>query len=82
MNILNLFKFRKLVVGDRYRGGKIAYLDETGLHGLIAAKADQSNGIVWIKYFKQILGASGVELGSGLANTNKIYNSTGSRSSA
>lgn len=82
MNILNLFNFRRLAVGDKYKGGYIAYIDETGLHGLIAAKSDQSTGIEWIKYLKQIVGASGEALGCGITNTNKIYNSTGSRSSS
>ncbi len=31
---------KKLKIGDEYGGGKIAWLDATGQHGLIAAKAD------------------------------------------
>ncbi len=80
MNILNLFKFRKLAIGDKCKGGRIAFIDQTGLHGLIAAKADQSAGIVWIKYVNQFLGASNEAIGAGHTNTNKVYNSSGSRS--
>jgi len=37
----------KLAIGDSYQGGIVAYIDATGKHGLIAAPADQSNGIQW-----------------------------------
>jgi len=76
MNIFDLFKFRKLAVGDTYQGGRIAYLDGTGKHGLIAAKTDQSEEIIWINYLKFCVGATGVVIGTGRANTNKIYNNT------
>ena len=31
---------KTLVIGDKYGGGKVAFLDATGQHGLIAAEAD------------------------------------------
>ncbi len=36
-----------LKIGDEYGGGKIAWLDATGQHGLIAAKADLSGGEIY-----------------------------------
>ncbi len=36
-----------LYVGKSYGGGKIAYVDETGLHGFIVATTNQSNGAIW-----------------------------------
>lgn len=35
-------KPNKFVIGQSYGGGIIAYIDETGEHGLIAAKSDQT----------------------------------------
>ncbi len=36
-----------LVIGQDYQGGKIAYIDGTGKHGLIAAAQDQSTSTTW-----------------------------------
>ncbi len=38
---------KTLNIGDEYGGGKIAWLDATGQHGLIAAKADLSEVYAW-----------------------------------
>ncbi|PXX08947.1 hypothetical protein C8R27_14117 [Nitrosomonas ureae] len=35
-------------VGDLYGGGIIFYIDSSGMHGLIASLADQSDGIPWV----------------------------------
>jgi len=34
-------------IGDFYNGGIIFWIDETGKHGLVCAKKDQSEGIIW-----------------------------------
>jgi prepilin-type N-terminal cleavage/methylation domain-containing protein len=36
-----------LHIGDSFQGGKVAYLDGTGQHGLIATIADISSGATW-----------------------------------
>jgi len=49
-------------------------------HGLIAASADQSEGIVWAlpAYQSTAVGGTGTAIGTGLANTNKIIAQNGS----
>ena len=69
-----------LAIGNAYQGGKVAYLFKNGdpgyvagqTHGLIAAKADQSNGIQWYKGTYTATGATGTALGTGFSNTNMI----------
>lgn len=34
-------------IGDKYGGGIVFYISDSGRHGLIAATADQSEGIQW-----------------------------------
>ncbi|MBA7579214.1 hypothetical protein ES708_21083 [subsurface metagenome] len=60
-----------LIVGDIYGGGVVAYTDGTG-HGLIAALADQSDGIYWHATNDGETGATETVLGTGKANTDKI----------
>jgi len=73
-----------VVVGDAYQGGKIAYILELGdpgynanvVHGLIAANADQSAGIVWISggstQSTSVPGGTGIAIGTGQVNTTNI----------
>lgn len=75
-------------IGQKYGGGVIFYIDDSGQHGLIAAPSDQSRGAVW--------GCSGVledsnpernsltnlsarsdVIGRGQANTRAIVNGCG-----
>jgi hypothetical protein len=65
-----------LKVGDSYVGGIIVYLDNTGIHGIVAAPTDQSeiNSVVWGCNGTLINGASGTAIGTGLANTTAIVN--------
>ena len=36
------------VIGQNYGGGKIFYIDKSGMHGLIASSSDQSTGTTYI----------------------------------
>jgi len=71
-----------LAIGQSYQGGIIAYLDSTGQHGLIAATADQSEGIQWYNGSYIVTGATGTAIGTGLTNTNTIIAAQGSGSYA
>ena len=74
-------------VGQSYQGGVLAYVLVSGdpgysasvQHGLIAATADQSTGIIWAVGAYQSTSVSGTvaTLGSGAANTDKIIAQNG-----
>ncbi len=70
-----------LAIGQSYQGGKIAYIDASGLHGLIAADADLSAAAIWWNGSNTITGATGTGIGTGLANTNAIISSQGNSGS-
>jgi hypothetical protein len=62
-------------IGQDYQGGKIAYIDATGLHGLIAAPVDQGT-FEWhdlnLSAGNSTTNANGVEIGTGKSNTDAI----------
>ena len=70
----------KLTLGQSYQGGKIAYIDSTGKHGLIAAPSDQGVGIPWDNGTwpnDPATGATGTAIGTGQANTAVIVTAQG-----
>jgi hypothetical protein len=69
-------------IGQDYQGGKIAYIDATGLHGLIAAPLDQSSSIFWHYYNSVITSANGTGMGTGNSNTSTIITFYGSENNA
>ncbi len=59
-------------LGQQYGGGIIFYIDSTGQHGLIAAKADTEEPALWA-YKDTLLGVRSSRIGSGKRNTLKTY---------
>ena len=60
-------------IGQSYQGGIIAYIDASGLHGLIAAPSNQGTA-KWGCNGTGISGADGVAIGTGAQNTLDIMN--------
>ena len=89
--ITAVFSSTSLAIGDSYQGGKVAYIFQSGdtgyvagqTHGLIAATANQSSGIVWAVPANQttdVTGADGTLIGTGNQNTIDIVAQNGSDS--
>lgn len=82
---LDSITFRRLLVGQSYKGGVIAYILKAGdpgyvagqTHGLIAATADQSSKLRWYNGTYITTGATAIALGTGLNNTNLIITKQG-----
>lgn len=68
-------------IGEKFGGGIVFFIDETGEHGLIAAPFDQSEGIVWGE-FTQPVEVYDTEIGIGKYNTKKILNYSGGNQNA
>ena len=67
-------------IGKEFGGGKVFWLDDTGKHGLIAAKTDQSaKGIAWNPGEAVITSAISDKIYSGQANSDKILGVLGTK---
>lgn len=62
-------------VGDFAQGGIVFWVDETGQHGLVVSKVDQSTGIRWYAGTNGVTRATGDGLFSGELNTSIIISS-------
>jgi hypothetical protein len=60
---------QSLAVGQEYQGGVIFFVDSTGHHGLIAAHNDIGAYPLIYRTEWKIIGADGIELGTGRQNT-------------
>lgn len=65
----------KRAIGDSFQGGKVFYVDNTGLHGLVVAAADISAGSPWGCKDTELAGADGTANGTGNQNTQDILKS-------
>ncbi len=59
-------------IGESYGGGIVFYIYDNGLHGLIAATADQSTAMRWYNGTNRITGSAGDGLNAGAMNTTII----------
>jgi hypothetical protein len=86
----NTYTLTVLGIGSAYQGGILAYILQSAdpgyvagvPHGIIAATADQSTGVIWAVDAYQggpavPGGATGTAIGTGLANTNAIVAQNG-----
>ena len=75
-------------IGEKYGGGIVFYVYDGGLHGLIAASADQSHtGIQWSNGTYKWTGTTGDGVNAGAMNTamivaTQINNTTGNKFAA
>jgi hypothetical protein len=65
-------------IGQSFGGGLIAYLDNTGEHGLIVASSNFFGGKTWSNGNNSATGATGTAIGTGQSNTTMIVSSLGS----
>jgi hypothetical protein len=64
-----LLDTKKHYIGESYGGGIVFYIYDNGLHGLIAAGADQDPGISWYNGTKRYTNTTGDGAGAGEMNT-------------
>ncbi len=64
-------------VGDFAHGGIVFWVDETGQHGLVCAKEDQSTGIQWYNGSNTTVNAVRDGIGAGMYNTERIIANQG-----
>jgi hypothetical protein len=78
------FKTRSWAAGDTAFGGIVAYVDPSGIHGIVFAPFDQSKGTGWHSSISQyaFVGGLKADVGSGPENTKRILNVWGSQAFA
>jgi hypothetical protein len=72
-------------IGEKYQGGVIFWLDATGHKGLISSENDAAINVFWESlsgHSVYTTGASGIEIGTGQANTAKMLASTAAKDGA
>jgi hypothetical protein len=79
---VNFTTYSTLVIGMPYLGGKIAYIDASGIHGFVCALSDQSSGVQWyngndvvtgaINSIIETSGVYGISKSGGRKNTDAI----------
>lgn len=67
-------------IGDFAQGGIVFWVDETGQHGLVCAKEDQSASIEWNNGVDTLVEAKGDGIGAGMMNTMLIIAKQGANS--
>lgn len=72
MNNCKKEETESLKLGQNYQGGVIIFLDDAGLHGLVAATTDQHTNIVWCPGSCSVTNATATAPGSGKSNTESI----------
>jgi hypothetical protein len=75
------FTTSKLKIGDNYQGGIVAYIDNSSIHGLIAAPADLDLA-VFASNNVGVAGGLDNKIGTGNDNTNKIVAELGTDNNA
>ncbi len=71
-NLLGISSSEQFAIGDSHLGGKIAYIDKTGKHGIVAASVDQDSCIKWDNGNIEFSRTTGAALGLGKVNTSII----------
>ena len=71
----------QFVIGKDTLGGKVAYIDASGQHGLIAAPGNQHTAIKWFNG-TNVLTGTGTAIETGNSNTEKIVAAQGAGSYA
>jgi hypothetical protein len=72
-------------IGEKYQGGVIFWLDATGKKGLISSENDAAINVFWESLSGHSVyqtGASGIEIGTGQANTAKMLASAAAKDGA
>lgn len=62
--------------------GIVFYITDGGLHGLEVAPVDQSTAHAWSNITDTLIGTTGIDIGTGSANTDAIIGQSGHTSSA
>lgn len=70
------------IIGNAYQGGRIFFVDNTKLHGLITATNDQSAGARWNNTSNPYANVNAYSVDDGVANTNTMISVIGNTGNA